>query len=320
MAVYLAGPESTPTPALVVSQYTLTMSKTGNGTIVPAAGEHTYIEGKKVMLIASPDEGCKFVKWKGSKVEDSDSSPTQITMNGNKTVKAVFEAQVVLTIVSSGGGTTNPAPAVITYPLNEKVTLKAAANDGFEFKGWSGDIIDTSDTYELIMDADKTVAATFAEKAETSSSSKKLYLATGKMKAFWMVDGLWRFFATSVHKYLDGLDSDDHMQYLNIERHDTPERHELGSVIDHDSHLELSDVGNKTHDQIDLHIDDKDNPHDVTSTQVGALAKLTGAELPPASAYYRGQFATIMGSPDVLYWCRSTDGGTTFEWKAVSLS
>jgi hypothetical protein len=225
MAVYLAGPESTPSPALVTHQYTLTMSKTGNGTIVPDAGDHPYIEGKKVMLVAAPDAGNVFIGWEGDAVEDSESSPTQIIMNGNKTVNAVFQAQVTLTLVSTGGGTTIPAPAVITYPLNEKVTLKATANDGYEFKGWSGDVIDTGDTYELTMDADKTVAATFAEVEAAATNNKKLYLATGKMKAFWNVDGLWRFFATSVHKYLEGLDSDDHTQYLTNARHDLDARH-----------------------------------------------------------------------------------------------
>ena len=225
MAVYIAGPESSPSLPLVVNQYKLTMSKTGNGTIVPAAGEHTYIEGKKVLLVAAPDEGYVFSKWRGSQVEDSESSPTRILINSNKSVKAIFEAKVTLTLISSGGGTTIPSPAVIVYPLNKKITIKAAPNNGFEFSGWSGDITGTNDTYELTMDTDKTIAANFREKETPAASDEKLYLATTKMKAFWKVDGLWRFFATSIHKYLDGLLSDDHPQYLNESRHDTADRH-----------------------------------------------------------------------------------------------
>lgn len=244
MTIYVAGPESIHSPALVVNEYKLTMSKTGNGTIVPAAGEHTYIEGKKVMLVAAPDAGNVFIGWEGSTVEDSDSSPTQIIMNGNKTVNAVFQAQVTLTLVSTGGGTTIPAPAVIAYPLNEKVTLKATANDGYEFQGWTGDITDTSDIYELTMDADKTVGATFTEAEAVATNNKKLYLATGKMKAFWNVDGLWRFFATSVHKYLDGLSSDDHTQYHTDARGDA--RYYTKTEIDAMPHYEPLTNGDST--------------------------------------------------------------------------
>jgi len=225
MTIYIAGPESTPSPTLIVNQYTLTMSQTGSGTIVPAAGEHDYIEGKKVLLVAAPDTGYKFTGWSGDTVEDSESSTTQITMDGNKSVEATFEAQVTLTLVSTAGGTTIPSPAVLTYALNEKVVLKAAPNDGYEFSGWSGDASGANDTYEITMDADKTVGATFTEVEAAGTSLKKIYLATTKMKAFWNVDGLWRFFATSVHKYLDGLDSDDHTQYLTNARHDLDARH-----------------------------------------------------------------------------------------------
>ena len=294
MATYSVGPESVQSPALVVNQFTLTMSQDGNGTVVPAVGTHNYIEGKKVMLVAAPDADNKFIEWTGDVVEDNDASPTQITMDGNKSVEAVFAATFLLTLVSTGGGTTIPAPGVIEYIGGKVVNLKAYPNEGFEFDGWSGDVTNTGDVYALTMNADKTVAATFKQKAVAATTKKKIYWSTVKKKAFWNVDGLWEFFATPVHSLLEG-------------------------------------IGSNTHDQIDEHIAATDNPHGVTAAQTGAMAtgtgllKLSGSVLPAADASYRYQFFTVEGSvgppavADGLYYCRSTDGGTAFEWKAVSL-
>jgi len=297
MTIYAAGPESAKSTALVTHSYTLTMSKTGNGTIVPAAGDHTYIEGAIAVLVAAPDADNKFTGWSGDTVEDSDSSTTQITMDSDKSVEATFVETFTLTLISTAGGTTIPAAAVIEYASGKVVTLKASANDGYEFTGWSGDITATSDTYYLTMDSDKSIAATFKETATVASSSTKfLNLNTVKEKAYWMVDGAWKFFATPRHTM-------------------------------------LKEIGGYTHDQIDAHINDvTGNPHDVTAEQTGAMAagsgllKLSGDELPEASAEYRYQFFTVEGSAgppavaDGLYYCRSTDGGTTYEWKPVPFS
>jgi hypothetical protein len=44
------------------------------------------------------------------------------------------------------------------------------------------------------------------------------------------------------HSSLAGLDADDHTQYLNTTRHDTTNRHPLGTVVPHDSFLGLTDT------------------------------------------------------------------------------
>jgi hypothetical protein len=44
------------------------------------------------------------------------------------------------------------------------------------------------------------------------------------------------------HSSLAGLDVDDHTQYLNTTRHDTTDRHPLGTVVPHDSFLGLTDT------------------------------------------------------------------------------
>lgn len=293
---YSVGPESDLSLPLVVRQYVLSVNKEGNGGVFPDIGEHFYIEGTAVLLVTMPAAGSRFVRWEGDNVEDQNCSPTQITMNGNKSVKAVFKEEATLTLVSTRGGSTVPEAGVIAYVKDSSVTLKAVPNEGYCFAGWTGDIVESGDTYTLVMDSDKTVGATFTESPTITASKKKLYYGTAKEKGFWNIDGKWMFFATPRHSQLKELEEDNHTQYLNNERHDTTERHTLGVTVPHD-----------------------------TASGVGALPNLSGEELPVASADYRGQFFTVLGGAgppaveDKLYWCRSTDGGTAFEWKEVSL-
>ena len=46
---------------------------------------------------------------------------------------------------------------------------------------------------------------------------------------------------------LDGLEDDDHTQYLNNARHDLPARHGLGTVVPHDN---LADLAEKAHSSL----------------------------------------------------------------------
>lgn len=217
--------EALPSPLsdpLVVHMYTLAVVESeGNGSTVPPTGPHNYIEGTVVILVASPAPGCRFKKWEGDKVEDRYNPFTRITVDDDKAIKAVFEETVELTIVATGGGTTIPPSGNATQVTKgEVVTLKAAANEGYTFKGWTGSITDTADTVQLTMDADKLIGATFIEESEASVNKKKLYLATTNEKAYWNVDGKWTFFATPRHSLMKELDQDNHPQYHNDARGD----------------------------------------------------------------------------------------------------
>lgn len=326
--IFVPGKESSPSKGHTVYQFTLTMqTPQGTGMVVPDVGDHEYMEGRDIMLVASPGENGCFIRWEGEGVQDTESSTTSIKMSENRTVRAFFEEEVVLTLVATGGGTTVPDPSsAITYIKNSVANIKAVPYEGFDFKGWNGDASGETDIVNITMDVDKTIGAVFVQKATKKDSKKKLYFATVKEKAYWNVDGIWQFFATPIHGLLKKLDADDHPQYLNETRHDTTDRHALGTVVPHDSHDNLSNNGAYTHEQIDGHIDDvTGNPHQVTAEQTGALPEQSDTTLPTASTDYRGRFFTVTGSagppavPDKLYYCRSTDGGTTYEWKEVSL-
>ena len=79
--------------------YTLTISSTAHGSVTtPTEGTHTYNEGTKVNLVATPDAGYKFANWTGSvgTIADVNDATTTITMNGDYSITANFEVPEVL--------------------------------------------------------------------------------------------------------------------------------------------------------------------------------------------------------------------------------
>ena len=83
-------------------------------------------------------------------------------MDGDKTVGATFELNLVtLTINQSTGGTITALPAG-PYHYGDAVVLTAAPAEGYGFTGWTGACsTETGTTCNLTMDGDKTVGATF---------------------------------------------------------------------------------------------------------------------------------------------------------------
>lgn len=69
---------------------------------------------------------------------------------------------------------------------------------------------------------------------------------TGQFEGY---DNGWGGFGGGVsdHGALTGLGDDDHSQYLNNARHDTPSRHTLGTVVPHDDHGALGGLGDDDH-------------------------------------------------------------------------
>ncbi len=93
-------------PDTNTDQYTLTINKTGNGTVTsnpdPTGGN--YDEGTSVTLTAVADSGWSFDGWSGD-LSGSNTTET-ITMDGNKTVTATFmKLDLKDEMVSVPGGT-----------------------------------------------------------------------------------------------------------------------------------------------------------------------------------------------------------------------
>ncbi len=145
------------------TQYTLTVTTSGSGSVTldPAGG--TYDVGTVVTLTATPDAGWQFDSWSGDL--SGTTNPITITMDANKGVTATFSeipVQYTLTVNTSGSGSVTLDPAGGTYDVGTVVTLTAEPDAGWQFDGWSGDLGGTTNPTTITMDADKNVTATFS--------------------------------------------------------------------------------------------------------------------------------------------------------------
>lgn len=77
------------TANFVKTTYALTISVSGNGTTVPAAGTYTYDEGETVVISAIAADGWHLDSWIGS-VVNANSANATVTVSSNMTVRANF--------------------------------------------------------------------------------------------------------------------------------------------------------------------------------------------------------------------------------------
>jgi hypothetical protein len=98
-------------PDPVVPNYTLTIGVSGSGTTSVSAGSHSYKSGTAVTITATPASGSVFSGWSGAFT--GDTNPLTLTMDGNKSLTAMFMAQN-----NGGGGGTVTNPVETTWAAN----------------------------------------------------------------------------------------------------------------------------------------------------------------------------------------------------------
>ncbi|HPO17406.1 MAG TPA: hypothetical protein PLI09_28495 [Candidatus Hydrogenedentes bacterium] len=154
--------------AVFVAQvmYTLTTAVVGNGTITPAAGDHSFSSGTTVAISAQGDSGFAFDHWEGD-LTGTEQFRQTILMDGNKSVTAVFVASDhTLTMVKTGMGFLSPAEGVYGIVDGRQITFRANPDQsfpGWRFDHWDGDITGTDNPSSLTIDSDKTVTGVFVE-------------------------------------------------------------------------------------------------------------------------------------------------------------
>jgi hypothetical protein len=147
-------------------QYELTTSSTEGGEVV-ISGEGTYADGQIVTIEAVADECYEFVNWTGADVADPYSPITTVTMDEAKSIIANFAllSYDLTTDSTDGGAVTSPGEDIFTYDCGTVVPLVAAAEEGYYFVNWSGDV-DTianisAPTTSITMMGDYSITANF---------------------------------------------------------------------------------------------------------------------------------------------------------------
>ena len=173
----------TVTAEFALKQYTLTVSKTGNGggTVSADYGSidcgstcsDDYNYNTKVTLSATPSTGSSFIGWSGGVC--SGTGACEVTVDQAKKVTAEFTLkQYALTVdkTGNGEGTISADSGSIDcgstcsddYDYNTKVTLSATPSTGSSFIGWSGGVCSGTGACEVTVDQAKKVTAEFTLK------------------------------------------------------------------------------------------------------------------------------------------------------------
>jgi hypothetical protein len=131
-----------------------TSSTTGGSVTTPGEESAPYNEGTVVDLVAEAEDCYEFAEWSGDvdTIADVYSASTNITMDAAKSVTANFALlSYDLTVDSTdGGAVTSPGEGTFPYDCGMEVDLVAAADSGYHFVEWTGDIstIDDVDAAE----------------------------------------------------------------------------------------------------------------------------------------------------------------------------
>jgi uncharacterized repeat protein (TIGR02543 family) len=155
--------------SFAINQYTIDVSASpqAGGTV---DGGGTYEHNESVTLTASPSPGYVFVNWTEDGAEVSTSTEYVFNATSSRTLLANFEEippqmyTLTVTILGSGDVTVDGGAYILPVDVEEGITLNlnAISGAGYEFVGWSGDLVSTSNAESILMDDDKNITASFA--------------------------------------------------------------------------------------------------------------------------------------------------------------
>ena len=154
----------------VKKKYPLTIKIEGEGEVkqevIKQGMARDYNSGTIVKLTAEPEDEWLFVRWRGDLT--GNENPTQITIDGPKTVVAEFEKKKYpLTIEIVGEG--QVAEKVIKpgapndYNSGTIVELEALSGQSWDFSEWQVDLTGTQNPKQITINSPKTVRAVFVE-------------------------------------------------------------------------------------------------------------------------------------------------------------
>ncbi len=168
--------------------FSLAVNTEGAGLVEKDPDKASYLEGEEVILRAVAETGWTFKQWKGDL--SGSSNPETITVDGDKSVTAVFEqepaSEFTITTSTEGAGLVEKDPDKASYLEGEEVILRAVAETGWTFKQWKGDLSGSSNPETITVDGDKSVTAVFEQDLVIviSVEEVKLYIDEMELSGF----------------------------------------------------------------------------------------------------------------------------------------
>jgi len=150
--------------AMPPATYSLTVAATVGGITNPTAGTYTYADGTSANVSATPDTGYQFGHWVLDGSPAGSMNPTSVLMTSNHTLQAVFvQITYQLTIQTTTGGTTNPAPGAYTHNAGASVPVTAVLDVNYKLDHWEldGSNYGSANPYTVLMDNNHALKAVF---------------------------------------------------------------------------------------------------------------------------------------------------------------
>ncbi|MCQ2958755.1 MAG: InlB B-repeat-containing protein [Bacteroidales bacterium] len=150
---------------IVVKQCVLVVSAEEGGTVSTEGGMYVYGDG--VNVVATPDEGYKFLNWTVDDEEVSTNPSYSFVMDGNKNLVAHFIKAVQISAVVNleGAGAIAGTGTFLLEKDSVEVTLVVVSNDSekYLFVNWTeGDsVVCEASTYTFKTNSDKSLTANF---------------------------------------------------------------------------------------------------------------------------------------------------------------
>ncbi len=130
-------------------------------TITPPADPMGYRYGEEITVTVTPKAGWNFVEWKGAVATTTPTVSTTITENITLNALLVpVTHELSLRHAPLGAGALTATPTG-TYTHGQAITVTAIPSVGWQFSGWQGDLAGAQNPATLLMDANKTITATF---------------------------------------------------------------------------------------------------------------------------------------------------------------
>ena len=157
----------------IIPIFNLQTSVVGSGTISVNPANVPYASNTVVVLTANPAVGWALDHWAGDAT--GSQNPLSLTMNGPRSVQAVFvQTAYPLTATTPGGGTVTANGQVIPpatfYSIGSVVTVTAVASNGWSFLGWQGDAGGTNNPLGVTMNQTNNIQAVFGTLVGTNTA------------------------------------------------------------------------------------------------------------------------------------------------------
>ena len=164
-------------------QYSL-LTSASNGTVT---GAGNFVRGSTATLAATAAEGYAFTGWTGD--ANGTANPLSVQMDSDKTIGATFTRQYTLTFGTPFNGTITGIASDGKYLTGTSAILTATAAAGYTFTGWVGSANGTVNPVTILMNADKTIGATFTRQFTLTATTPANGTITGLVPGGEYVSG-----------------------------------------------------------------------------------------------------------------------------------